>query len=92
MLYLGFGGWNSCPGSSQQARIWEHWAIALGAEPVVLGEATLDAIVARPISTRAQLVDIAREVVEYDPDSVIEGYLPMLAMLYRNANLRFWWD
>lgn len=92
LLYIGFGGWNACPRPHQQARTWEHWASTHSAVPVVLGEDTLAGIVASPITSRDALVRFAREVVSYCSDSTIEGYLPLLAMSWRQASLWFWWD
>ncbi len=92
LLYLGFGGWNDCPSPHEQARIWERWARTTSGEPAVLHEDSLDAIVTRPVETREALVQLAREVIAYDRDSVIEGVLPLLSMLYRNTSVRFWWD
>ena len=87
-----WGGWNACPSPHEQARIWEHWASAHSAMPVVLGEDTLAGIVASPITSRDALVRFAREVVSYCSDSEIEGYLPLLAMSWRNTSFSFWWD
>ena len=92
LTYAGFGGWNDCPAPHVQARVWEHWAATCGGVPAVLYEDRLAAIATRPVDTRAALVQLAREVVAYDADAVIEGYLPLLAMLWRNPTLHFWWD
>jgi Domain of unknown function (DUF4253) len=90
--YLGFGGWNDCPAPPDQARIWERWHRTIGGAPVLLGRDSLVGLVARPVASRAALVQLAREVIAYDGDSLSEGTLPLLAMLYRNTTLRCWWD
>lgn len=92
LLYLGVGGWNDCPNPWEQARIWEHWARTIGAEPTMIGAATVEGIVTRPITTRESLVQHAREAVTYDRDTVMEGWLPLLSMLWRSSTLSFWWD
>lgn len=92
LMYLGFGGWNDCPNPHEQARAWEHWATTVGGVPAVIHEDALDAIIARPPTTRDALVRMAHEVVTYDRDSGIEGMLWLLATLYRSTSVRFWWD
>jgi len=90
LMYLGFGGWNDCPNPHEQARVWEHWANTVGGAPALVEEDALTAIIERPPATRDALVRMAREVTTYCGDSVIEGRLPLLAMLYRSTNVRFW--
>jgi Domain of unknown function (DUF4253) len=92
LVYVGFGGWNACPAPAEQARVWEHWYRMMRGEPVVLGQDTLGAIVGEPVRERGPLVQLAREIIAYDRDAGIEGYLPLLAMLVRTTSISFWWD
>jgi hypothetical protein len=92
LLELGFGGFNQCPAPETQARIWEHWAQSLGAEPLVIGSDWIGGTIARPVQTRGELVQLASEVIRYDGDSLIEGPLFLLGQLFRNAMLSCWWD
>jgi hypothetical protein len=93
LLHLGYGGFNDCPGPHVHARVWQHWAETLGAEPAVIGGDTLTGIVTRPIATREALVRFAREAAIYDLDAIApEGWLPFLGGVFRSATVRFWWD
>jgi hypothetical protein len=93
LLHLGWGGSNACPPPHEQARVWEHWAAAWGAEPVLLsGNNMLAAISARPVDTREGLVRFARELALYDIDLVAHGCLAHLGRICRNVSLDFWWD
>ena len=92
LLVLGFGGFNDCPPPAAQARVWEHWRGAIGAEPVLLDGASLTGVVARPVATRAALVQFAAEVALYDPDALQNGGLALAGLLVRSAGVDFWWD
>ena len=92
LLVLGFGGVDDCPPPAAHARVWEHWRAAIGAEPVLLDGASLSGVVARPVATRAALVQFAAEVALYDPDALESGELALAGTLVRNAGIELCWD
>jgi hypothetical protein len=92
LLHLGFGAFNDCPQPHQHARVWEHWAHTLGAEPVVVHPDSLEGVAARPCATRTALVELLRECALYDPDGFTEGVQDVADQLAHNALLRLWWD
>ena len=92
LRHLQFGAFNACPRPEVHALVWERWAERFGAEPVLVTEDRIAGVIARPITTREALVELAAEVAAYDPDLAVEGWLTLLATLYRNASFDFWWD
>lgn len=92
LLALGFGGFNECPTPAEQARVWQHWAKVHGAEPVVVRSDGLDAVIARPVESRAALVRFVCEIAIYDRDALTDGTLALAARVYRNSHVTFWWD
>lgn len=93
LLHLGFGGFNDCPMPFEHARVWERWFNRYGAEPVYIGSHDrLEGFLRRPCATIEELLGLVREVVLYDRDVLMDGYLPLAASLFRNASIGFWWD
>jgi hypothetical protein len=90
--YLGFGACNDCPRPDVHTIAWQHWATTIGAKPVLIDTATVRGF-ATPIASREALVRFACEASIYDADLLQDdGYLSLLGLVFRNANLRFWWD
>jgi hypothetical protein len=89
LRHLGF-----CIGASplQHSWVWEYWKQSVDAEPVVIDQARIEGVVLSPPSNRSELVQFVREIVLYDPDAAIEGWLSLLGMVYRNTSIGFWWD
>lgn len=82
----------TCPRPRAHASVWERWGRLHGAEPVVVGAATIAGFLARPVETRAGLVALAREIVLYDRDVLSAGLLAFRGQLYRNTSIGLWWD
>jgi hypothetical protein len=92
LAVLGFGAFNDCPLPDEHAALWKRFAERYGARPLLLGAATIDAVVSRPPTTPDALCALVAEQIAYAPESVSEGVLAHAWALYDCGGWGFWWD
>lgn len=92
LALLGFGAFNACPGPEAHAVRWRSFYERFGARPFLVGQATIDGLVARPPATLDELARCAAEHLAYAPEAASEGLLPYAWSLFRCGGWGFWWD
>ena len=94
-LHLCFGGFNSCPASTQHASLLRRWSEEYGAEVFSMSGDTFEVAVTRPPQTHGQAMTLAREQSLYCDDLVSQGVGSvgnLAAALWRAPSWFFWWD
>lgn len=93
--YLKSGGWNDCPFPESQLAVLRYWHERYGAEVYSLTGDVLECIVARPPTTQAAALELAREQFLFCADIVHQGTesIEVLAATLLNSDVWFfWWD
>jgi len=93
--YLGFGGWNECPGPEVHVAMLKRWKRLFGAEVVGISDDTMEVQVTSPPVSPAQALGLAREQFIYCSDIVHQGTLTLenlAAGLLAGRVWYFWWD
>lgn len=93
--YLGYGGWNACPGPEEQVSVHRRWHERYGAEPYAVCGDVLECLVSRPPADREAAEALAREQYLYCPDIVEQGtqdLRTLAATLLDGPAWFFWWD
>jgi hypothetical protein len=93
--WLGWGGWNECPGPAQQVAYMKRWNESHGAEVVGMAADIVEMIATRPPQDHEAALALAREQFCYCEDIVFQGTgsLERLAQeLQGNPIWYFWWD
>ncbi|HWB59900.1 MAG TPA: DUF4253 domain-containing protein [Chthoniobacteraceae bacterium] len=93
--YLGWGGWNACPGPAEHVAILRHWHAKYGIEIYGITSDVLECAVAQPPLSRDECLALAREQYLYCADIVDQGVqtLSALAATLQNSHAWFfWWD
>jgi hypothetical protein len=94
-IYLRFGGFNECPGSSEHAAFFLRWQDHYDAEVVALADDVVELRVGKPPTKRKDALLLAREQYLYCRDIVDQGTqtLELLAAgLLKGTAWYFWWD
>jgi hypothetical protein len=89
---LGFGGFNDCPAPALHRAAFARWSEAYGARPLLIGQATIDAVVSRPPRTLRALATLVSEQLAYAPDCGSEGVLALAWSLFQCGGWGLWWD
>lgn len=89
---LGFGAFNDCPAPALHSAAFERWHRVYGARPLLIGQATIDAVVSSPPRTLRALATLVSEQLAYAPDAASEGVLSLAWALYQCGGWGFWWD
>ena len=93
--HLRFGGWNNCPDPVVHTATFRDWHQRFGAEPVVMAGDTVEFLVRRPVSSRAEALELARFQYVYCSDIVeqgVESVEALAATLLGDPRWFFWWD
>jgi hypothetical protein len=89
---LGFGSFNDCPAPALHRAAFAQWSDAYGARPLLIGQATIDAVVSRPPRTLRALATLVSEQLAYAPDCGSEGVLALAWSLFQCGGWGLWWD
>ncbi|MBL8678505.1 MAG: DUF4253 domain-containing protein [Myxococcales bacterium] len=92
LALLGFGAFNDCPSPALHAAAFARWHNEYGARPLLLGQATIDAIVSKPPETLRALATLVSEQLAYAPDAASDGVLALAWALFQCGGWGFWWD
>lgn len=96
VIYIPFGGWNSCPAPSEMATICRYWNEKYGAVPAVITHDELEMIVPKPVSAD-DAMSLAMEMYAFCPDCVEQctksGNVGEVASTIMKSRVWFfWWD
>jgi hypothetical protein len=92
LALLGFGAFNDCPSPALHAAAFARWHSEYGARPLLIGQATIDAIVSKPPETLRALATLVSEQLAYAPDAASDGVLALAWALFQCGGWGFWWD
>ena len=93
--YLGFGGWNDCPGPELQVAVLREWGIEYRARPVCITGDVLECAVLHAPQTESAAMKLAAEQWIFCEDIVSQGTqsIRKLAMdIWQAPTWFFWWD
>jgi len=93
--HLCFGAWNECPEPAIHVALAKDWHERFGARIITAHFDTVEFKVDRPVSTREDAMELAREFYAYCPDIVDQGTgtIDSLAATMLGAKVWFfWWD
>lgn len=93
--YVPFGGWNFCPMNEEHAAIAKYWYELYGAVPCAAGTDTLQYYLEKPVTEKAAVEELSKEMFLYCQDIVDQGVgtLGGLEAATKGSRLWFfWWD
>ncbi len=93
--YLRFGGWNACPPSAIHCALHRYWQSIYHAEIVMMSSDIICCRVGKPVESRENALELAKEQYAYCGDLVSQGTgtIGNLASgLIHSAYWLFWWD
>jgi hypothetical protein len=93
--YLGFGGWNECPGPEIQVAVLREWFEHYGAEPAAMTGDVLECVVERAPKSEAECLELAADQWLFCEDIVSQGPMSVRRLaieLWRQPKWFFWWD
>jgi hypothetical protein len=93
--YLGFGGWNDCPGPAVQVAMLREWRKEYGAVAVCVTGDVLECVVPRSPQTEEAAMKLAAEQWIFCEDIVGQGTQSVRALameIWKSPTWFFWWD
>jgi len=90
--HLRFGGWNDRPPPSVHVAFARLWLDQYGAVQVANTHDVVEFRVARPVTTQAAAIELARVQYHYCSDSVPDTLEAAAAELIGSTVWHFWWD
>lgn len=90
--HLRFGNWNDCPPPPVHIAIARKWRASHGAVLVSNTYETIEFKVAKPITDRAEALDMAMTHFCYCSDSVPDDLETTAASILGSTVWQFWWD
>ena len=89
---LGFGAFNDCPPPAVHTMHFREWSARHNARPLLLGAATIDAVLSRPPSTIDDAIELVSTQLAYAPDTVADSFAVALACVLGCGGWGFYWD
>lgn len=89
---LGFGAFNDCPPPAVHTMHFRHWHERHHARPLLLGPATIDAVLSRPPSTIDAAIELVATQLAYAPDTVADSFAVALLSALDCGGWGFYWD
>ena len=89
---LGFGAFNDCPPPAVHAMHFRQWNERHHARPLLLGPATIDAVLSRPPTTVDDAIELVATQLAYAPDTVADSFAVALLSVLGCGGWGFYWD
>lgn len=94
---LPFGGWNTCPSTTEIMAVSKYWYESFGAVPAVMAYDTVEYYLDNPIQAREEANQLAKEHYAFCEECIWHGTdsgtIVELANLIKNSSVwHFWWD
>lgn len=89
---VGFGAFNDCPPPNVHSLHFHRWNAAHRARPLLLGAATIDAVLSRPPTTIDQAIELVATQLAYAPDTVGDSFAVALISALDCGGWGFYWD